>query len=50
MNYRKRHMVDSEEDELPAKKKCRITTWMQFLQTFSTTEGERAFTVQTQMD
>ena len=50
MDYRKRHMVDSEEDELPVKKICRITTWMQFLLTFSTTEGKRAFSVQTQMD
>jgi len=50
MNYRKWHMVDSEEDELPAKEMCRITTWMQFLQTFSTTEGRRVFSVQTQMD
>ena len=50
MNYRKWHMVDSEEHDLPAKKMCRITMWMQFLQTFSTTEGKRAFSVQTQMD
>jgi len=39
-NYRKRHMVDSEDDELPPKKVCRVTTWMQFLQTFASTDGK----------
>ena len=41
-NYRKQHMIDSEEedgDELPAKKVCRATTWTYFLQNFSTTDG-----------
>ena len=33
-------MVDSEDEELPAKELRRVTTWMQFLQNFASTEGE----------
>ena len=28
-----------EDDELPTKRVCRVTTWMQYLQKFATTDG-----------